>query len=171
DVPVPQCGQAVGAIFARVFSVADPNERRLKQAHDRRQNFFARKSLQSQIVPDLLANNRKSIPESFHTLVFILIANRAPLRVIPALLAMAGVAPRSLQVAIRGGAYPYVGPCGRNNKRFDASQQLLVFDRLVVGIEITETLARADAADSRLGVGNVAKSSEFGGLNRICTDF
>jgi hypothetical protein len=59
---------------------------------------------------------------------------------IAVLFAVARVAARRLQVAIRIRANPNVGPGRRNHERFDSSQNPGIADYLAIGIKVTEAI-------------------------------
>src|SRR5688572_26664806 len=92
DVITVQRGQSVRAIFARVFIVADANQRGLEQPHDRRQDFLARQSRSAQISLDAGAQPGQRFAERQQTLELRLVAQLAPALVIAILLAPALVA-------------------------------------------------------------------------------
>ena len=90
--------------------------------------------------------------------VFRLVAVGRPALVIAVLLAAALVAPGRLDVAVRVGRDPYVGPGRRDGERPDAGQRLLVLDTLAIGRRDSRTCARRfDAADAGLRVADVTK--------------
>src|SRR5690606_40915620 len=94
---------------------------------------------------DTFADARKSLADGEHVFVLRLVTRFPPLFVVAVLLAALGVAPGGLDVAVRRGTDPDVGPCGRNGKRLDALQRLLVGDPLALRVPVGEALPGATA--------------------------
>ena len=166
-VAVVHGGQAVGAVFARVLLVANADEGRFKQADDGRENLFARQAGQRKVVLDALADDGKRLAELDHALVLGLVADLAPPRVVPALLASTLVASGSLQVAVGVGADPDLAPGRRDDERADASKKLNVVDLLAIGREVAEAAPDALPCDAGLGSGHVTKTGGLRAGDRI----
>jgi hypothetical protein len=73
------------------------------------------------------------------------------------LLAAALVAAGRLDVAVRIGRNPDVGPGRRNGQRFYARQRFAAGDRLAVRRNVRKAFAGAAAPDARLGVADIGE--------------
>src|SRR4029077_9245841 len=98
-VAVAQRGQAVRAIAARVFLVADANAGFGEQAHDDREYLALRQSALRKIAPQHAAQMRQALTETDQASELARIACGAPFRVISVLLAATRIAPRGLQMS------------------------------------------------------------------------
>ena len=138
DVAVLQRRQAERPIAARIFLVADAHERRLQQTGHCRQDLSPRQAGQPQVRGDTPAQRRQRLAEPDHARVLRAVALLAPARVIPILLAPAGVPPRRLQVAVGLGTDPDAGPGGRDRQLADAFQGDGVDDAATIRMLVDE---------------------------------
>ena len=126
DVLVAQGGQAEGVVLLGVLLVADADQRRLEELDDGRQHLLAPQAALRQVALDPLADLRQRVAEGDHAAELGLVADLPPVGVVAVLLAPPGVAAGRLQMAVRAGADPDVGPGRRDGQLADALQGLLV---------------------------------------------
>src|SRR5438552_10865831 len=74
-------------------------------------------------------------------------------------------------MALGIGADPDLCPGRWDDQRFDALQQVRLFDDLSCRMQVPKTLARALAPDSGTVIGDVMETDYFGGLGRIGLSF
>src|SRR6266571_4002686 len=101
---------------------------------------------------DTLANGGKSLTKSDHPVIFGLVAYFAPARMIAVLLASFRVAPGRLDMALRIGTNPYIGPGGRNAQFFNTLQLVWVVNGLAIQPDIAEAFADTLTPYARHGV-------------------
>ena len=89
--------------------------------------------------------------------VFRLVAHLAPARMIAVLLAPARVAAGGLQVAVRVGADPHLGPGRRDRQRADAPQRLGIADRRAVRADGSRSRFSRMAGYAGRGVADIAQ--------------
>ncbi len=158
DVLVAQRGQAVAAVFLGVLLIPDADVRLLHEADDGGEHLFARKAGEAQVLLHALANQGQRLRELDHALILGFVADLAPPGMVAALLAAPGIAAGGLEMAVGDGADPDAGPGGRDDERTDAAQRVFVMDGRPTRRGVTKTLSAADAANARLGVGDVAET-------------
>ena len=152
---VAQRSQAVGAVAARVFDVADPLQR---LGHDRdhdRQHLRAREARSRQVRAQPTAQAWQRPAEGGQALELAVAAHLRPVRVVAVLLALAGIAAGRLQVAIGQQADPYVGVGRGNGQAADALHDPGIAHGAPVRIPIGEALAGTKATDPRRLVAHV----------------
>src|SRR5207245_4067409 len=108
--------------------------------------------------------------ESGHAAERVRVPDLSPARVIPMLLATAGVAARGLKVSTGSRGDPNVLPGGRDRKGTDPIKSCGVADRLPVGAEIDEPLAFAYTTDTRLEIRGVHQTGFLRRLGRRIVD-
>ena len=114
------------------------------------------------------ADQRQRPAEDQHLAVFRLVAHLAPARVIAVLLAAALVAPGRLDVPVRVGTDPHLGPGRRDDQRadaFQASRYRAPARRPAAGNRTRSV--RFVTGDARCGIADVAQLRPFGGDDRI----
>ena len=163
DMAIAQRGQAEALVRLGVFGVADADKRHFHQANDRRQNLFARQTAAPQIGFDTGADQRQDASERQKLCVFRLVAHLAPARMVAVLLAPARVAAGRLQMTVRVGANPHLGPGRRNSQRPDAPQYVDVADQCAVGTAVVEPVLRGVARNAGRGVADI---TQLGALRR-----
>src|SRR5579883_415155 len=167
DVSVAQRGQAEGTVGAGVLLVADADESGFEQADHGGQHLRPWQPWLRQILFDAGADGRQRLGEGDHSVVFRLIADSPPARVVAILLAAPGIVSGGLQMAIGERTNPYRCPGRRDGERADALQRLGIADGLAVWAKIAKLLSLADAADSGVIVVHVAQSRLAGRFEGI----
>src|SRR6187397_2345645 len=100
-------------------------------------------------------------------MIFRLVPDLTPARMIAILLAPPRIAPDRLQVPAGIGTDPYVPPCRWNDQGSDAVKDCLFANRFAVRPDVLERIRPAKAADAGTCVGGVAKTRfPGGGLSR-----
>ena len=102
-MPIAKRRQAERSVGARVFDVADANERLFEKLHDNRDHFLPAQGHAAQILRDTAADAWQRARKRHHARILCLMAHFFPSRVIAVLLAAARVAARRLQVRFRVG--------------------------------------------------------------------
>ena len=171
DVAVAHRGQPVRFVLFRVLVVADADQRRFQQVHDRRDDLLLRQSALVQVLIDPLTDFRQRLPELDHVLVLRLFADLAPFLVIAVLLAPLAVTAGGLEMAVRLRADPDVGPRRRDDERLDALQRAFVGDAVTPRIAVEEALAGAMAGDAGAVRAHIDEAGFLGGLLRIINRF
>ena len=168
DVAVAQGGQAERVVGPRVLLVADADQRRLEQAHDRRQHLLARQAAAAPRSRSTRARMRGSAaPKASMRVVLGLVADVAPARVVAVLLAARARRGRSpgcgrrgdgqIQTSVQAGGIAERRGCARACR---ASRS-----RPAVGVDVGEARARpAGAGCPGPVVDDVAQAGELGGL-------
>src|SRR6185437_6410824 len=116
----------------RVLLVADAYECRFQQLHNGRDDLLARKPFAVEIGGNPAAQPRQGPSEYREVLELGALAMLAIARVISVLLPTARIAPGRLQVSVRPGADPHVGPRGRDSQRANTRDGGCVTDGLSV---------------------------------------
>jgi hypothetical protein len=155
-VPVAQRGQTERSVRARVLVVAHPDEGLVEQPHHRGEDLSPGQVARAQVALDLLAQGGEDLTELQHPAELRLVARLAIERMVAVLLAAAGVARGGLDVALRIGADPHVGPGRGDDQRFDAAP-LAVGDARAVGRVEGPARALALPADAGHAVGDVTE--------------
>ena len=134
-------------VLARVFVVADANQRPLEQLHDRGKHLLARQTRTPQVRGGARADARQAAANTEQRSNFV--SSRTA--------ATAGDSDTACVRARRarwpGGGRgiwtdPHVGPRGRNRERLDSLEYLRVGDRASVRLDVTHARLAADAADA-----------------------
>src|SRR5947207_15095616 len=99
---------------------------------------------------DTLANGGKSLTKSNHPVIFGLIAHFAPARMIAVLFASLRVTPGRLDMTLRIGANPYMGPGGRNAQFFNTLQVVGIANGLAIQTDSSEEFADKLKTNNRL---------------------
>src|SRR5688572_21644272 len=133
NVLVAQRGQPERVILPRILLVADANETALEQLHERRQHLLARQTRPRQVGACPSPEGRQRTRERLHTIELRLVTCRAPVGVIPVLLALLRIPTGRLQVATRVWTDPHIRPRRRDRKRADAGENFLASNHLPVG--------------------------------------
>src|SRR5574341_1819177 len=128
DVLGAEGGQPIRMVLPDVLRVTDPDQRRLEQAEDRGEHLFSGQTRPELDEPGVLG----------------LVPDITPSRMIPVLLAAAGIAPYCLNVPVRDRADPYSCPRRRDGKSADATKGRQVPQSLAFRAEIVKRLATAD---------------------------
>src|SRR6267378_1627220 len=87
QVPAAQRGEAVGAVLAHVFVVADADQRLVEEADDRGEDLAAAEILRSQVALEALAQPRQHLAEFEHAAELRAVARLAIVGVVAVLLA------------------------------------------------------------------------------------
>jgi hypothetical protein len=164
DVAVLERGQAVAPVLLRIVVVADPDQRGLEEVHDGGEDLLARKAAQRHVLAHPGANRRQPFREDQQVLVFGALAQLAEARVIAVLLAPARIAPRRLDVAVRRGTDPHVGPGRGNGKGSDPLEHMAIAERDTFGPQVGKAPAGLLPAQPGMVVGDVAQAPR---LSRI----
>src|SRR6185295_351413 len=159
-----QSCQSVGTVFARVFVVAHADQRLVQQLHYRGEYLAPAQLGAAQITFRTLANGGQHFAQLEHVAKLRLVASIAITRMVAVLLPAPGIARRSLDVAFRVRADPYVGPRRRNNQAVDAAALLRINDPLAAGLEENPTPAGTPAADAGHAVGDIVQPGAAGRL-------
>jgi hypothetical protein len=163
-VAVAQRGQAVGAVAARVFGIADPHQGLGHQRHHHRQHLVARIAGQRHVAAQAPAQARQGLAEGDDPLELAVAAQLRPVGVVAVLLAPPRVAAGGLHMAVGLGADPYLGIGRRDRQLTDALQGLRIAHRAAVGQAVAEAGAGAAAGDARLLVADIDQAGAAGGL-------
>ncbi|GAV37054.1 hypothetical protein ROTAS13_04747 [Roseomonas sp. TAS13] len=142
DMPVPQRGQAIGAVLRGIVLVADTDQRVLQQPRHGRQHLLPRQALARHVRRHPLPDLRQAGSELHHVPVFRRIPRFPPSGVVAVLLAAPLIPARGLEMPVRQRADPDVAIGGRNGQRTDAGEFRLVAQRMPVRIAIGEAAAR-----------------------------
>src|SRR5688572_13693390 len=102
-MPIAQRRQAKRVVRARVFGIADADQRLLEDAHDRGKHLAARQPAQAEMAIRRTANARQHPGEVDRAFVLVGLATLAPARMITVLLAPLLIAPDRLDVPCRLG--------------------------------------------------------------------
>src|SRR4051794_19324511 len=102
--------EAERLVGARILLVPHPDEGSFEEFDDCGKHFFAWEAVPREVFLHALTNGGESLAELDHASVLGVVAYLAPARVVAVLLATFGVAPRCLDVTVRIGANPHIGP-------------------------------------------------------------
>jgi hypothetical protein len=91
----------------------------------------------------------------------LLVPPASPIQVVEVLFSARGIYPDRLQMAVRMGADPNVGPCGRDTKVLDALKRFEVINPGSMRVDVAETLASSDALQPRSSAINPSQSRHF----------
>jgi hypothetical protein len=144
-------GEPVAVVLLGVVFGADPEEAAIEQPQRARQHLPPAELLTAQVLADHLSQTRKSACEVEHLVELLLVAPRAPARVVEVLLASRGVDAGGLQMTIRVRADPDIGPGGRDRELADPREHFLVADPVTVRVQVLESSAAPPSADAGLG--------------------
>jgi hypothetical protein len=122
DMPIAHGCEPVRAIRSSVFVVAHPDQGLLEQPHHRGEHFLARQTGTPQIVGRLPAHARQRLREPNEPVIFRLVSNDPPFRVIAILLAAARIASGRLEMAARIRTDPDVRPRRGDYERADTAE-------------------------------------------------
>ena len=150
--------QSITLIVPRIFVVADADQRRLQEMHDRRQNLLARQPAQAHVLSDRRPHRRQRRGEREQVLVFRLLPRLAIFGVILVLLTPFRVAASRLNMSVRRGANPDVGPRRGDDKRTYPFERVWLGDPPALSIEVDKALARPPARDRGSGVTHIAQA-------------
>ena len=162
-VPVAQRGKAIGLVALGILGVADPDQGRVEQADDRGHDLFPTEAAAGEILFHPLPQLGQGLPEGQHPLVLVGITDLAPARVVAILLATAGVASGSLQMAVGVRTDPDVGIGRRDGQLVDPLDFRLVADALASGGEVGPFATQLAPAQTRLAVVDVVEVGRQGG--------
>jgi hypothetical protein len=160
-VAVAEGGETERPVVARVFLVADANERGLQELDDGGQDAAAREPAVGEVFLEAGTDEGQGLPEGEHAAVFRLVAHGAPPRVIAVLLAAAGIAGRDLDVAEGVRADPHVRPGGRDDERTDAGERAGVAKDASIPPEIAEGATHFLPSQAGPGVGDVTQAGRI----------
>src|SRR5207253_9193359 len=93
--------------------------------------------------------------------------NFTPAFVIEILFAPARVASSRLDVTVRGGTNPHIGPCRRNREPFDPQKPLLVANQFSIEVEPGESTAVRLSSVARSIVTDITQTGSFGCVHRF----
>src|SRR5690606_24232892 len=110
----PQSGEPEAFVFPPIRIVANADQRIVEQPDDRGDHPLARKAATAQVHVHTFTQLRQCMGEGGKTAKLGLVAKSCPIRMVTVLLASPLVAPGSLYMASRIGAYPNILPCRRN---------------------------------------------------------
>ena len=158
NMSVSQGCQAEGAVLLSILLIANSDSGLLEQPDNRRQHLLSRHAGPFQVAVGPLADLWQGRGKGHHPVVLDGIANLAPAQVIAVLFAPPGVAPRRLQMAVRVGADPDIGPGRRHGQAFDPPDRIPVIDGAALAGAIHEALPGALPADPRTQIRDVAES-------------
>ena len=159
QVAPPQRGEAVGAVLAHVFVVADADQRLVEQAHDRGEDLPAAQVGRAQVALEALAQERQHLAEFQHALELRLVARRPIVGVVAVLLAPARIRAGRLDMTVRVGADPDARPGGRYGEAVDARAGVASDDALAARRVIGPAGADALARDATHAVGDIAQAA------------
>jgi hypothetical protein len=148
DVTAPQRGEAVRPVLAGVLHVAHADQAGLEQTDDAA-STFSRGARAFEIFPHPLADGGQRPAELQHAVELGLVTHRTPARVVAILLSPTRVAPHRLDVTVRDGADPHLGPRGGNGETPDAPERQEVTHGLAIQARVTERAAMAEALYAR----------------------
>lgn len=154
-------------ILFGVFFVADADDAGLENPHNRGKDFLNGQTRLREVPCGALANFLERFGEVDHAIVFVLIADFAPARVIAELFATAIVAPGGLQVTVGISTNPNVSPRGWDCQFADAAEIIFVFDGSTVRSDELEIAAFLFTANAGKFVGNVTEAGFFCGYDRV----
>ena len=149
-VLVAQGGEPVRAVVARVLVVPDPDERRLQQLYDGREDLLAGNALQGQIGIDASPHRGQRRREERQAVELDPVAERGPVRVVPVLQPSSCVATDCLQMRVGEVADPHVGPRGRDDDAADPLQRRVVVDPRAVVMVVAEATAPSYPPDGEV---------------------
>jgi len=161
-VPVAERGQPEAAIQPRIVGIADPDERGIEKVNDGRDDLPEGQAGTSHIALHAASDRRQRMGEVEDVLVFRGVADLEEIRMVAVLLAALRITARGLDVAVRVGADPDIGPGRRHGQPSDSCLRLPIADRATVRIAIGEALAARDAADAGFVVRDMGKPSAAG---------
>ena len=159
----PQGRQPERAVAARVLGVADADQRGLEEAHDRGEDLLPGKPGRARSAVDARAERRQPLGEGEQPAVLGLVADLAPARVIAVLLAALGVAAHRLDMPVRCGANPHLGPRGRDHQGANATPRGEIPD----GGPVCRSVAEALPTRKRVIPGCRPSRSEARPLRRL----
>jgi hypothetical protein len=133
--------EPVRVVLLGIFFVADTDHRRFEQRNDGRENLLARQPGSREIADDRSPNSRQRLGEGQHPVELRLIANLAPARMVPVLLASARVAAGRLEMPVLIGRNPDVGIGRRDSELANSSHIAIVGQRFAVEPEVREAAA------------------------------
>src|SRR3569623_496040 len=157
DVAIAHGGEAVRAVLARIFLIADAYQCEFEQTHDGRQYFILGHARQGKIVSYPRANARQRMAEGDHAGVLGGVALAAPGRVITVLLAAARIAAGGLQMTIRQWTNPRLAPRRRNGERLDARERIGRPHHMTGRVDITKILTVRLPPYAWRAIGDVAQ--------------
>ncbi len=160
---VAQRGQSIRFIGARVFGIADADQRFFEQADDHRKHFDSWQPGQRQISSQSLPQLRQPFAEFDHAMKFSGIAHAAPLGVVTILLAFARIPSGRLQMASRVGTNPHIYIGRRYRQAADALQGRRLANHRTMRIYVGKPFTAAHACQSRQVVGDIDQA--VGGRN------
>src|SRR6476661_4695063 len=158
DMSVAHRRQAKRVVVPRVLVVSNTNQRLFEELHDEGENLVARQARISQISGRALANGRQFSSKAYQAIVFRLVADLAPLLVIPILFAPTRIPARRLKVSAGIGADPDILPRWRNHERFDAAKLRSVANSPAARSQVPEGRTSTDAPDAGTAVVAVTKA-------------
>jgi hypothetical protein len=139
----------VGVVLLGVVLRADPEVAAVEQPRRAGERALARHPLRAQVAPDAPAHLRQRAREDDHRVELLLVAARAPERVVEVLLTPGGVDAGGLDVAERIGADPDVLPRRRDRELADPLQHARLGDPAPVLLAVLEAAPAATADDPR----------------------
>src|SRR5262245_4081765 len=128
------------------------------------EHFLARQSSQRKMSAHLLADRREAFGERKHMMVFCALADLAKTGVIAVLLTAFGIAASCLNMAVRLGADPHVGPSGWYRQRLDPLQDGCFVHLAAIRSYVTKPLSGTVPTDAGPVVADVSKPRVLGGL-------
>jgi len=168
QVTVAQRCQAVRLVLLRIGFIAHPHQRVGQQRDHHRQHLLARETAALEVAAQAPPQRWQRLAEGDGAVELAGVANGRPVGVVAVLFAPARVAAGGLQVAIGAGTDPHGGIGRWNGQRADALQGGGIAHGMTIGIAIGKTLAGADAAETGLGVIDVAQAGGARGLAFGC---
>jgi hypothetical protein len=157
-VPVPQRRQPERLIEAGVFLVPDSEECQLQQPDQRRDDLVAGESAGAEITAGAPPDPRQGLPEPDHPLELVRIPTRSEAHVVAVLLSATGVAPGRLEMAVRSGGDPDVGPCRRNRQGTNPFEGWRIGHPSSRRLQVREAVAARTAGDAGTIGGDVAQA-------------
>jgi hypothetical protein len=166
-VAILQRGEPVAIVLLGVVVVSDPDERRFQQVHDGGQHLFTWKATERHVLTDLFPYGGKSVSERNNVLVFRAFPDLTKPRVVAILFSSFGIPTGRLNVAIRIGADPNIGPSRRYSERRYARQIINLGQLRPVSAAVVEAPPRFYPPDSRPGIRHVPQAHSLGRTLRV----
>ncbi|MNT11381.1 hypothetical protein D3C72_1462580 [compost metagenome] len=136
-----QRGQAIRFVGPRILARADTDQGRFQQPYQRGHHLVLRQPARPHVERHPAPDARQRLPEGKQVLIFARITQRGPSRVIPVLLATAGIAAGGLKMAVGQGADPDGFIRGRYCKLVDAFNFRIVGNAFAIRFEVMKGAA------------------------------
>jgi hypothetical protein len=141
--------QPEGAVQARVLLTPHPEPGQLEQRHDGREDLLLRQARTAEVVPNAATDPRQALGEPEQAGELLAVATSPEAGVVAILPPPAGVAPDRLDMAVRSGADPDVGPRRRDRDGPDSRELPRRANRPTADPDVREASARPPPANAR----------------------